>query len=88
MQATITISFDTDRDADILARIDWLKKNKPRAISAWVRDTLRAGMARDGGLEQKVDRILSLLESGVVVQGQQAPTDDGRRIVALDKLGL
>ena len=88
MQVTISISFDTERDGDILSYITWLKANKPRQVSAWAREKIRAGMAREGELEQKIDRILALLESGAVVQVARPQAGDGRKIGALDKLGL
>lgn len=87
----VSISFDDELDADILAHIKWLKINKPRGVSAWVRNTLRDGMGRgDAAQEQKLDRILELLERGVQVQQAVQPADDGdrRRVAALDKLGL
>jgi hypothetical protein len=89
MQVNLSLSLDTERDADILARIERLKANKPRAVSAWVRKMIRAGMAGDNRLERKVDRVLALLESGTVVQVSVG--DDGgsnQRDSALDRLGL
>jgi hypothetical protein len=89
MQVNLSLSLDTERDADILAHINWLKANKPRAVSAWLREKVRAGMASDNGLERKIDRVLALLESGAVVRA--AVSGDGgpnQRDDALDKLGL
>lgn len=89
MQTSVSLSLDTVNDVDILRHIEWLRANRPRQVSAWLRDMVRLGMSRSGEqTDQKLDRILALLETGAVVQVAPAREIADQRDGALDRLGV
>ena len=93
MKVGETLTLDTVQDADI---IRWLAPFKLRRKGAEaMRDAIRAGWAAQrggdlGGMERKLDRLLRLVESGVVVTpGEESPGEESAAVAsALDKLGL
>ena len=92
-KTTKTISFDTERDADLLA---WL--NAQENVSSAVRDALRSAVALDRSsttLEQVYQAVKDLetkmLGRLVIVQAERADADlpgTEEAAKALDTLGL
>ena len=76
MRTTRAFSLDTDNDADIITWLD-AQENKSLAIRRAIRAAwLRSGVTL-GDVLNELGEVKRLLRSGVVVNGNAGPNDNG-----------